>query len=134
MFALFVFYINWNHKDTSHPREGGWIQPYVLIRMLVRPVNLNFWKSGECGFFLLKKTGNVSLNTDILKLQKIGIHAISRLSVSIAITRCFWVCFRFIGYLMPAYSFSSILPKMSFIGGDLRKLAFFQKCFEKGMI
>ena len=50
--CFFVPYINQNHKDI--PKEGGCIQPYILTRMLSRPVNLNFWKSGESGFFCLK--------------------------------------------------------------------------------
>ena len=33
------------------PREGGWIQPNILTRILVRLVNLNFSKSGEYGLF-----------------------------------------------------------------------------------
>ena len=35
-------------------------------------------------FVKKKKTGNVSLNTDTLKLQKIGIQAISRLFESVS--------------------------------------------------
>ena len=65
-------------------KEGGWIQLYILTRMLVRPINLDFWKSGGSGFFLFKKSGDFSLNRDILKLQKkIGIQAISRLFKSV---------------------------------------------------
>ena len=53
-FVVFASYINWNHEYTTHRREVRWIQPYILTRMVARPVNLNFWKSGECGFCCLK--------------------------------------------------------------------------------
>ena len=52
-------YIIRNHKDTAQPRAAhhrgvGWVQPYILTRMLVRPLNLIFLKSGEGGFFCSK--------------------------------------------------------------------------------
>ena len=36
------------------PKGGGWMKTYIMTRMLVRPVNLVIWKSGETRFFCLK--------------------------------------------------------------------------------
>ena len=45
------------------PREIGWIQHYILTKILNRPVNLNFSKSGGCRLFI-KKPEDFSLNRD----------------------------------------------------------------------
>ena len=74
--------------------------------------------------YLFKKPGDFRLNRDILNLQKIGIRAISLLFESVSSSiEIFWGGrFSFNGYLMPEYSFSSML-----FGGDLQKIVFLQK-------
>ena len=49
--------------------EGGWMQPYVLTKILIKLVNLNFIKSGGVSFFVQKLEG-FSLSRDILKSEK----------------------------------------------------------------
>ena len=53
-------------KIQHIPREGGWMQPYILTRMLVRPVTLFFENLQNADLFIQ----NFSLNRDILKSQK----------------------------------------------------------------
>ena len=45
------------------------MQPYILTRMFFRPVNLNFQKFGEYGFFC-SENREILAETDILKLQR----------------------------------------------------------------
>ena len=66
------------------PREGGRMQPYMLTRMLLRPVKWIFENLGSMDFFF-KKPGDFSLSRDILELQKkIGLQAISLLFESVS--------------------------------------------------
>ena len=68
-----VFYINSgiyiclkskSKKIQRIPREEGWIKPDILRRLLVWPVNLNFFKSRK-SFFLFKKPRDCRLSRDI---------------------------------------------------------------------
>ena len=101
-------YMNRNNKDTTLDTI---LYIDQNVSQVCQPQLSKIWR--VC-IFLLKKLGDISLNRDILKSpppnQK---KRKSRLFqyVNFLINRSFWWCFRFIGYLMPAYSFSSRLHK-----------------------
>ena len=65
------------------PKERGWIQTYIMTRMLVRPVNLSFWKSGESGLFCLKNREILLKLGHFIIPKEIGIQATFRLFKSV---------------------------------------------------
>ena len=55
----FVSYINRNHKDTKHSWGRRLDTTLYIDQHVSQPVNLNFWKSRECGSFFFKiKSGD----------------------------------------------------------------------------
>ena len=107
--------------------------------MLVRHVNLKF-ENLESVHFFVQKTGRFKLKRGHFKIAKQKQKKIKNKKfrlfqyVNIFINRRFSGCFRFIGYLIPAYSSSSRLRKNILFGGELRKMVFckkYFKCFEK---
>ena len=64
--VLFVHYINRNHKDKTYPRERGWLQPYMLTRMLVRSVNLNL----ESVEYFVDKSERFQIKQRHFKIEK----------------------------------------------------------------
>ena len=109
------------------PTERDWMQTYILTRMLLRLVNLHFWKSWEYGLFF-KKPGDFSLSRDILESQKkIGLQAISLLFQSVSSsTEVLGVlliyCVLNAGIFILLYSTKNML----FVK-NLRKIVFLQK-------
>ena len=91
-FVFFVFHKNWNDKDTTHPlgrRLDTTLDIYQNVSQACQPEFLKIWRMQ---IFLFKKSGDFSLNRDILKLQtKIGLQFVSLLFESVSSSiEVFW--------------------------------------------
>ena len=102
--------------------------------MLVRHVNLKF-ENLESVHFFVQKTGRFKLKRGHFKIAKQKQKKIKNKKfrlfqyVNIFINRRFWGCFRFIGYLIPAYSSSSRLRKKYIIWWRVAENGILQKIF-----
>ena len=63
--CIFLSYIDRNHKDTTHHWGRRLDTALYIDQNASQPVNLNFRKSGECGFFSSK-----NLDIKIKKIKK----------------------------------------------------------------
>ena len=67
---FFVYYINQNDKDTTHPWGRRLDTTLHIDQNVSQPVKVNFRKFGECGFFVPKICRFWLINMDILRSQK----------------------------------------------------------------
>ena len=91
-FVFFVFHINWNDKDTTHPLGRRLDATLDINQNVSQACQLEFLKIWRMQISLFKKSGDFSLNRNILKLQtKIGLQVVSLLFESVSSSiEVFW--------------------------------------------